>query len=180
MFKNLKPKTLMFGILLISVIALISTSATLAQDATEEATSMSEDDILTFVEQFDAVFDGPSLDIIDEVFAPDYVGHLPLAPELDREGLKAYIAGFYGAISDLTQEVNDVIIGDDRVVLHVTYSGTHDGPLFGIPATGLPVSMNGIGIFRFDEHGLVAENWAVIDVVNLLAQIGAFPPQPAE
>jgi hypothetical protein len=32
------------------------------------------------------------------------------------------------------------------------------------------------GIFRFDENGLAAENWAVVDVLGILAQIGAFPP----
>jgi hypothetical protein len=40
--------------------------------------------------------------------------------------------------------------------------------------------MDGIGIFSFDENGLATENWAVLDVVGLLAQIGAFPPAPAE
>lgn len=144
--------------------------------STDEGSSLSEEAAMAFAEQFDTIFDGPNLDIADEIFAPNFVAHLPLAPELDREGWKNYVASFYTGLSDLTEEVNQVIVSKDRVVLHVTYTGTHDGLVFGIPATGNPISFNGIGIFSFDENGLATENWAVVDVVGLLAQIGAFPP----
>jgi predicted ester cyclase len=148
-----------------------------ATQTTEVAVDpFSEAAVTHFVEQFDAIFDGPNVAIADEIFAPDFVGHLPLARELDRDGWKAYVESFYAAFSDLTQDVNQVIIGHDRVVLHVTYTGTHDGPLFGIPATGNTVTMTGIGIFRFNEEGLVVENWAELDVVGVLTQLEAFPP----
>ena len=153
-----------------------------AQDnppATSEV-SLSEEAVMEWVEQFNAIFDGPNLDIVDEIFAEDFVGHLPLAPELDREGWKAYVASFYEAFPDMTEEVHDVVIGDDTIAIRVSYTGTHDGPLFGIPATGNTVTMTGTGIFRFNEEGLAVENWADLDVVGVLAQIGAFPPeQPA-
>jgi predicted ester cyclase len=107
------------------------------------------------------------------------VSNLPLAPELNLEAFKAYVASFYVGASDLKQTTNQVIIGKDRLILHVTYTGTHDGTLLGVPATGNAVSMNGIGIFRFNEDGLAVENWAVIDVGGVLAQIGGLPT-PAE
>ncbi len=154
----------------------VSSGAATPESATQEVNPMSEEAVMHFVEQFNAIFDGPNLGIADEIFAPDFVGHLPLTPALDRQGWKDYVASFYAAFSDLRETVNEVIIGEDRVVLYVTYTGTQDGPLFGIPATGKPVSMDGIGIFRFDANGQVAENWAVIDVAGMLAQIGAFPP----
>jgi predicted ester cyclase len=170
--------------LLVVVMALLSFALVHAQESTDTfdapGAPISEEAAAAFAERFDAMFDEPNLDIADEIFAPEFVSHLPLAPELDLEAFKAYVASFYDAISDMTQEVNQVIVAEDRLILHVTYNGTHDGPLFGIPATGNPVSINGIGIFRFDENGMAVENWAVIDVVGLLAQIGAFPPAPAE
>lgn len=133
-----------------------------------------------FVERLTALFDGPNLDIADELFAPDFVAHMPLAPNLDLEAWKGYVASFYVGIPDLRDHVNQVIIASDRLVLHSTYSGTNTGTLFGVSATGNPVSLDGITIFRFNEAGLVNEAWVVIDVVGLLAQIGAFPPAPAE
>ncbi|HYO88937.1 MAG TPA: ester cyclase family protein [Candidatus Limnocylindrales bacterium] len=145
--------------------------------AAEAEGVLTEEAMTAFVEQFDAIFDGPdNLDIADAIFAPDFVGHLPLAPELDRDGWKAYVTDFWAGVPDATQEVNQVIIADDRLIVHVTYNGMHTGTLFGVPATGNPISMNGIGIFRFNEDGLAVENWAVLDLVGVLAQIGAFPP----
>ncbi|MBK8023025.1 MAG: ester cyclase [Chloroflexi bacterium] len=144
--------------------------------AEETTDAISQEAAQQFADRFDAIFDGPSLDVTDEIFADDFVAHLPLAPELDREGWKAYVASFYAAFSDLTQEVNEVIVAGNQVVLRVTYTGTHDGTLFGIPATGNAIVMNGVGIFTFNEDGLAVENWANLDVVGVLAQIGVFPP----
>ena len=141
---------------------------------------MTEEEAAHFVEVFDSFFNnGPDLDAVDEIFAPEFVSHLPLAPELNLEAFKGYVASFYAGASDLRQTTNQVIIGKDRLVIHVTYTGTHDGTLLGVPATGNPVSMNGIGIFEFNEDGLAVENWAVIDVGGVLAQIGGLPA-PAE
>lgn len=142
---------------------------------TEEG-GISEAEAMAFAERFNAIFAGPNLDIANEIMAEDFVGHLPLAPELDRQGWKDYVASFYAGLPDVTETVNQVIVGKDRVVLYVTYTGTHDGDFFGIPATGNSVTFDGIGIFRFDENGLAVENWAVVDVVGILAQIGGFPP----
>lgn len=136
---------------------------------------MSEEAAAHFVEVFDSFFVGPNPDVLDEIFAPDFVSHLPLAPDLDLEAFKGYVTSFYGGVSDMTQVTNQVIIGEERLVIHVTYYGTHDGELFGVPATGNAITMNGIGIFRFNEDGLAVENWAVLDMAGVLAQIGALP-----
>jgi predicted ester cyclase len=154
----------------------VTVEASNIASADETQGGLSEEAAMAFAERFNAIFDGPSLEIADEIMAENFVAHLPLAPQLDRQGWKDYVASFYEGLPDLKETVNKVIVGDDRVVLYVTYTATHDGPLFGIPATGNPVTFDGIGIFRFDENGLAVENWAVVDVVGIMAQIGAFPP----
>jgi predicted ester cyclase len=171
---------------LISFTSLLSFSLLLAQDSTPEMTPevmsepaapITEEAANAFVERFDMIFDSmENLDIANEIFAPDFVGHLPLAPELDVEGWKAYVASFWAGVPDATQEVNQVIVAEDRLIIHVTYVGTHTDTLFGVPGTGNPISMDGIGIFTFNEEGLATENWAVLDLAAVYAQIGAFPP----
>lgn len=137
---------------------------------------MSVEEAEAFTARFDEVFNIPDLDVLDEIFSQDYVGHLPFAPEIDLQGLKDYIDSFRVGVPDMVQETHQVIIGENELVVRVTYTGTHTGPLFGVPATGNPIVMEGIGILRFDENGLVVENWAVLDMGGVLAQIGAFPP----
>jgi len=166
-----------YVVVVFMLIGMLSFSFVHSQDAKPKAITQENAD--KFAKRFDEIFMGPDIDIADEIFAPTFVGHAPLAPTLDRDGWKAYVANLYTSISDLHEEVNQVIVSDDRVVLHVTYTGTQDGALFGIPATGKKISFDGIGIFSFDKDGLVTENWAVLDVVALLAEIGAFPPAQA-
>lgn len=138
---------------------------------------MPEDTMLKFAEQFDAIFDGPQFDIADEIFAPNFVAHLPLVRNLDLEDWKHYVANLYIGISDLREEVNEVIVSEDRLVLRVTYSGTHDGPLFRTRATGRTVIFDGMCIFRFNEQDQATEIWGTLDLVGLLEQIGDWYPQ---
>jgi predicted ester cyclase len=165
-------------LLVVMTVVLASVSMIAAQgDAPEPiAPLMSQEDAEAFAARFESIFDGPNLDIVDELFAEDFVGHLPLAPDLDREGWKAYVASFYEGTPDLRQTTTDVIVGEDRLVLQVYYTGTQTGPLLGVAPTGLEVIMTGTGVFTFNEEGLVIENRADLDVVGVLAQIGAFPP----
>lgn len=127
--------------------------------------------MMSFIERFAATMVGAEQDISEDIFSPDCIAHLPLALHVNREGWKAYVRSFYAAISNLSQQIDEVIIGEDRLVLRVTYSGTHTGSLFGIPATGMPLTIDGIGIFRFNEAGQAAEIWAMVDVIGLLVQM---------
>ena len=53
----------------------------------------------------------------------------------------------------------------------VTYTGTHQGELFGIGTTGRRVSYEGVALFRIAE-GRVAEGWVLGDVHELVRQLG--------
>jgi predicted ester cyclase len=52
-----------------------------------------------------------------------------------------------------------------RVVARVRATGTHEGESMGMPATGKSVDVQPIDIMRFDEDGLVAGHWGVVDVL---------------
>lgn len=60
-----------------------------------------------------------------------------------------------------------------------TASGTHKGDLLGVLATGRPIKITGIDIFRVQD-GKLAELWQNWDQLQMLQQIGAVPEsQPA-
>ena len=135
---------------------------------------MSTEEIKRFIQRFDDMFNKPDIRIADEIFAPHFVAHLPLAPILDLPNIKSFVQGFYAAFPDFRQEVNDSIVTSNRLVLRVTYYGTHMGDFMGIPATGRTVTMPGIGIFHI-ENGLIVENWAEIDVFGVMHQVSDVP-----
>jgi hypothetical protein len=55
-----------------------------------------------------------------------------------------------------------------------TISGTHQGKLMGIPASGRAVTIAGVSIIRFRE-GAPVEDTRVWDLAGLLRQIGLLP-----
>lgn len=119
-----------------------------------------------FVNQGDA-------SLVDELYRPDIVDHagLPGAPE-GADGVKYTIAGLREAFPDFHVTIEDISAHDDMVVIHNTWRGTHLGELLGIPPTGRSLLSVGIVIWRFDEHGRIAERWEHGVSSNMFAALG--------
>ena len=71
-------------------------------------------------------------------------------------------------------EIHDQIAQGDVVANRVTWQGVHSGNLAGVPATGRPIELRGINMFRVRDGRVVAQ-WAELDMLGLLQQIGAIP-----
>jgi steroid delta-isomerase-like uncharacterized protein len=95
-----------------------------------------------------------------------------LAPGLDM--VKQWLTTFAAAFPDGHQIIEDIVAEGDRVVARITFTGTHQGEMQGIPATGKTVSMPGITIFRLD-NGKIAEGWVANDHLGMMQQLGAIP-----
>lgn len=120
------------------------------------------------------VLSNGNLAAIDELMAPNYVGHVPGFPPMDREADKQLLGMFRAAFPDLQFTMEDQIAEGDRVVHRMTAAGTHRGEFMGIPPTNRRVTVTGININRF-ENGRIAEAWGVLDLMGLMQQIGAIP-----
>jgi steroid delta-isomerase-like uncharacterized protein len=117
------------------------------------------------------------LDVVDDVLADEYVGHIPAMPEPVRgtRGFKELIAAYRTAYPDVHLTVDDVIASGDRVVVRWTSRGTNTGSFMGMKPTGRNVEVAGISIFRI-EGGKVAEEWEGFDTLAMMRQLGAFEP----
>ena len=130
----------------------------------------------------DEAFNQGRLEVLDEVCSPDVVSHDPAEPE-DVRGIEAHkerVAGYRAAMSDLRVEAEDVFASGDRVAMRWTVTGTNDGELQGIPATGKKVEFTGISIDRFDADGKIAETWDSWDNAGFMAQLGLAPELAAQ
>ena len=121
------------------------------------------------------LFNNKNVDLIDELFAPDFVEHEEI-PGIDsgREGVRQASQMFFAAFPDLNVVIQDILADGDKVVAREQWTGTHQGEFMGMPATGNQVAFNVIDIVRFSEGKLV-EHWAVSDMLALLTQLGAIP-----
>lgn len=112
-------------------------------------------------------------DILDEVLAPDLANSLPGFPP-DRDGMKALLPAFRVAIPDLEFTIDRIVAAADLVADAVTWHGTHQAELMGIPASGSPVTVTETHIARVAD-GKIVERWGTWDQMGLMQQLGAVP-----
>jgi steroid delta-isomerase-like uncharacterized protein len=85
-----------------------------------------------------------------------------------RERAAALLRGF----SDFRLERLALVIDGDAHADRWLMTGTHDGELFGIPATGRTIRIEGATFTRLGADGLVVEDVHFTDLAGLLAQLG--------
>jgi len=95
-----------------------------------------------------------------------------------REGFRDYVLAVRRAFPDFHNRVEELLAEGDKVVARLTYSGTHQGELFGIEPTGRRVSYAGVAIFRI-ESGRIVEGWVLGDVHGLIRQLSGEAGRPA-
>ncbi len=123
---------------------------------------------------FEDFCNGRRSEVADEIIAPDYVSHGPQAPPAEGpDGVRARV-GLYQDSVDGHWNVVEMFSSDDRVVARWTGTGSHRGELMGLAATGKPIDVDAISIFRIAD-GKIAEEWTVWDALGLLQQVGAVP-----
>ena len=130
------------------------------------------------VETFYRAFSEKNPDLVDGVLA-DAWHDIPLAPgqQDGPAGIKPIILTVASAFPDVEIVVHDIVQEPGKIGVRAEITGTHEGELFGIPATGKSVS------FRLHEfHTLdgerITSTWHMEDWFGLFLQLGQFPLQP--
>jgi steroid delta-isomerase-like uncharacterized protein len=124
----------------------------------------------------DEVWSEGHLDVIDELIADDFVATVVGAPEQIRgpQGFREFVVAYRKAFPDLHITIDEQLAEGETVVTRWTATGTNEGELMGIPATGKQATIAGININRI-SGGKLVEGWGLFDQLGLLQQIGAVP-----
>src|SRR5262249_10298972 len=69
-----------------------------------------------------------------------------------RDEFKEYMRTVQRAFPDFHNQIEELIAEEEKMVARLTYTGTHQGTLFGIEPTGKKVSYAGVAIFRISAH----------------------------
>ncbi|MBK8026159.1 MAG: ester cyclase [Chloroflexi bacterium] len=95
-------------------------------------------------------------------------------------GTRMFFQMFFEGSSDARNTIHELIAQDDKVSVVSTISGTHDGNLMGLPATGKEFSVLLLETVRLVD-GKYAERWGGLDIVGLMMRLGAMrdPEQKA-
>ena len=126
---------------------------------------------------FVASFQDGNMAVADELLAPDAKNGgpatLPGQPD-GPEGLKMAVSLYRGAFPDMKITIDEQVAEGDTVVTRWTAVGTNTGELAGMPASGKPVTVTGMGIDHFKD-GKIVSSWGIFDQFGMMVQMGVIP-----
>jgi predicted ester cyclase len=119
---------------------------------------------------------GPVADTatLERLFHPDYVSHTSppetppgVATALD---LRDFLQDGF---SDIRYEVLRTVVEGDHAATHTTFTATHSGEKFGMPATGRRFTVEQMHVMRFADDGRIVEHWGVRDDAGMMRQLSS-------
>ena len=124
-------------------------------------------------------FSEGNVDVIDEVFALNYVAHYPGVEPMEGSDLaKKVVGSFIDAFPDIKFTIEDQVAEGDKVVTRWSAKGTHKGEFRGFPQkthavapTGRVVNFSATDIYRIVD-GKIAEEWNSLEQLDVMQQIG--------
>ncbi|MEU8663337.1 ester cyclase [Actinoplanes philippinensis] len=132
-----------------------------------------EQHIVDIVRAFYEPFRTGDTTIYGEILADDWID-IPLAPGQHQgpAGMAAQIAIFRHAMPDYQVKHEDLVVGEDRVAVRNTVSGTHQGAFMGHQPTGRRIEMRTMDIHQVRDNRIVT-TWHLEDFAGLMAQLTA-------
>ena len=123
----------------------------------------------------DEIWNRRNVSIVDELYAPEYVGHILGAPGpvRGRDALKHLIAAYFAAFE--VRYASEFLVAEgEMVVAYDTFRFKHTGAFQGIPATGKEATLTSTDIYRI-VGGKIVEQRVEANMLSLLQQLGLVP-----
>ena len=121
--------------------------------------------VRAFVEE---VWNRGNYDAAGDLYGEAYSNPFGSGPSARVEPIRRY----HDAFPDVHLDIDELIVGDDTVVLRMTFRGTDTGGYAGRPPTGRSVQEWVVSILHFEGDKVVRE-WIGADKLGLFIQLGA-------
>lgn len=118
-----------------------------------------------------------NLGLADTLIDANFVVHgaggqaVPSGPQ----GVKELVAAWRTGFPDGEMSIDDLLADGDKVIVRMTWRGTHSGDFYGVRPTGKRVAVTSIGIDRVAD-GKIVEGWGEVDMLSMYEQLGAITP----
>jgi steroid delta-isomerase-like uncharacterized protein len=126
---------------------------------------------------FEEVYNQGNDALIHDLFASDFND----SSEPDHHGVRGpllakHIVDFERRVfPDIHFAIENLLAEEDKVVVHLTISGTHQGDFRGVPPSGRYMSFAAVECLRVMDGKIAQVVWHVYDKLSMLQQMGAIP-----
>ena len=118
------------------------------------------------------------LDALAEQWAPGGIDHLYGIEDLKApEGLRRFFGEMFRAVPDFSMSVTDMVAYGEKAAVRWAATGTFngEGKFQGIAPTGKRIEIEGLDLLTIRD-GLIQENFAYTDGMEMARQMGVMPP----
>jgi predicted ester cyclase len=119
---------------------------------------------------FELVWNQGKREAITEMVGPHTVFHDSGIDTVGSDNFSAFYDRLKGMFSEFHIHVDDSFAENNMLCVRWTCSAKHNGPAFGIDATGTPIRVTGISIARVAD-GQFKEVWQNWDMLGMMQQI---------
>jgi steroid delta-isomerase-like uncharacterized protein len=120
----------------------------------------------------DVVWSQGDVERIDEFYGESFQANYPMTNwGTGLEGIRNLVQELKEGIPDYCERIDELIDAGDRIIVRLTITGTHTGPLSGVPATGKSFEFRDVTVGRI-ENGKIVEQWGLSDYLTLYIQLG--------
>jgi predicted ester cyclase len=118
------------------------------------------------------------VDAMAELWEPGGIDHFyGMEDVVAPDGLKKFFGEMFAAIPDFSMSVTDMVAYGDKAAVRWLATGNFNGKgkFQGVAPTGARVEIEGLDLFTI-EDGLIKENFAFTNGMELARQMGVLPP----
>lgn len=120
---------------------------------------------------YEEVFTQRNLAALDDLFAPDFVGHSASSGTFTLADMRRSIIAEYEGMPEDETIIEEQVAEADRVVTRWRYRWKHDRSVFGEPPSGQWITMEGVHVDRLVD-GKIVERWEVKDFWGVVTRLG--------
>jgi len=123
---------------------------------------------------FDEVWNARRIEVIPELYSPDYVvDYRPYAPlRHGWEAVNEMVERAWATFPDYHEELLALVAEGDQAAVHLRISGTQLGPWGPVPPTGRRLEFEEMLLLDFAPDGRVAHQRGIVDNLAGLRQAG--------
>lgn len=129
------------------------------------------DQSLRVMTRYNELWQPAGLDRAEEVIAPHFARYGSSGQFTGVPAFKRYVEHYLSAFPDLRFTVEDWLAQGRKVVIHYSFTGTHERSFMGMAATGRRLRAEGVAIYRVAD-GHLAELWDFLDLFGIAEQLG--------
>jgi steroid delta-isomerase-like uncharacterized protein len=125
------------------------------------------------VEKYFAGWNSKDLKVLDEIADPQFGMYNPSISQkpMNSEQTKAWAESIFKSFPDVKYDIKEILADGDKVIIWWTFTGTHQGDIWNLPATGKKVTNSAIEIYKLKD-GKILEERTEIDGMSFYQQLG--------